>query len=69
MATISRHSLLDHASSKFVTAAANMVQRKAVRITSEVTGLEESSLIGNDIVRVHENIKYMQASSKACCTC
>ena len=59
-ATFSRHALLDHASSIFFSAAANMIQKKSLRVANGCTDLSPTTLTGNDVIRTCENAKYMQ---------
>ena len=59
-ATFSRHALLDHASSIFFSAAANLVQHKSLRVANGCTDLSPTTLIDNDVIRTCENAKYMQ---------
>eukprot|EP00939_MAST-03C_sp_MAST-3C-sp1_P000360 g360.t1 len=59
-ATLSRHALLDHASSTFFATCAYLVHVKSARVSTNGSKMSESALIGNDIIRTKENLKYMQ---------
>lgn len=56
-ATLSRHALLDHASSTFFATCAYLVHVKSARVSTNGSKMSESALIGNDIIRTKENLK------------
>jgi hypothetical protein len=54
-----RHFLSDDLGTKFAVACSGMIQAKAGRIPPSAASAEETSLIGNDVIRSFENLKFL----------
>mmetsp|Transcript_38859 Transcript_38859/g.62570 ORF Transcript_38859/g.62570 Transcript_38859/m.62570 type:complete len:892 (+) Transcript_38859:666-3341(+) len=53
-----KHALSDYLGSIWFTCTSSLVHEKAMSISSGVTTMQESALLGNDIVRTYENLRF-----------